>query len=112
MTSPRSQIELFKNDDCVFVDGRFLVRNTPGRILWKLLQEHAATGRTRFNDHELQRDPALRLPPVKNNLETRLSLLRSRLEERCEWIRVVPVARGQFELKLTRPLQLIEREHA
>ena len=37
----------YQADDSVFVDGAYVVKGVPGRILWKLLSEHAADGRTR-----------------------------------------------------------------
>jgi hypothetical protein len=105
----RREVAFYGSDELIMVDGEYLVRSLPARILWKLLRARQAEGRAEFTNRELRLDKGLNLPEWKDNLETRLLLLRRRLEQKCPDIRLVPRARGRFALQLGCEVVLTER---
>jgi hypothetical protein len=103
---PCSLIKHYGSDDSVFVDDAYLVKGIPGRILRKIASAYLSEGRTEFTNKEIRLDSSLQLPDFKDNLETRLILLRRRIEERCDFLQIVPIGRGRFRFDVKRRLRL------
>lgn len=97
-TDSELAVRFFPVDGSVFLDGNYLIKGVAGRILWSLLQQYSADGRTDFTNRELRLDASLDLPGFKDNLENRLILLKRRLDEREVPIRLEKTGRGRFRL--------------
>ncbi|EIM25789.1 GAF domain-containing protein [Microvirga lotononidis] len=87
-------------DDSIFIDNEYLIKGVAGRLLMFMLDAHQREGRIEFTNRELRLSATMRLPQIKDNLDTRLLLLRRRLEEKGAPIRIVRVGRGRIHLQL------------
>ena len=102
---PSVNVRFFAVDGSTFLDGDYLVKGVAGRLLWALLQHYVDDGRVDFTNRELRLDPSLELPPIKDNFESRLVLLKRRLEEQAAPIRIEKTGRGRFRLNVgARPI--------
>lgn len=96
---PTARLRHYVVDGSTFIDDDYLIKGVAGRLLWKVVADHIATGRTAFTNREARLDPALELPPFRDNFESRLILLKRRLDERQAPVRIVSAGRGRFELR-------------
>lgn len=110
VTAAASPVRLrhYAVDGSTFLDDAYLIKGVAGRLLWKVASDHVATGRTAFTNREARLDPALELPALRDNFESRLILLKRRLEERGAPLRITGAGRGRFALEVAAPL-LLER---
>jgi adenylate cyclase len=107
-TGTPTSVRHYAENDSVFIGDDYLIKGVAGAILWKLLRDYVADGRTEFTNRELRLDPSIRLPDLSENLEARLILLQRRLAERCPFVRLDRSERGRVRLVVTRPLRLRE----
>ncbi len=101
-----TQVRFFEVDGSVFLGPDYLIKGVAGRMLWSLLRQRDTEGRTDFTNREVRLDPTLDLPEYRDNLESRLILLKRRLEERDAPIRIEKTGRGRFRLDVDTPVQL------
>ncbi|MDF2180345.1 pyridoxamine 5'-phosphate oxidase family protein [Aliiglaciecola sp. CAU 1673] len=99
-------IKYLPDTHCIFIDNDYIIKGVAGAILWRILQLYQTDGRTQFSNKELRNDNAIFLPDIKDNFETRLILLRRRLQEKGNGIRLIPTGRGKFELRCPTELAL------
>ena len=101
-----TRVRFFAVDGSTFLDGDYLIKGVAGRILWSLLAQYDEEGRVDFTNREVRLDPTLDLPDFKDNFESRLILLKRRLDERDAPIRIEKTGRGRFRLDVEDTLRL------
>jgi adenylate cyclase len=101
-----THVRFYAVDGSVFLGADYLIKGVAGRLLWSLVRQHAADGRVDFTNREVRLDPSLELPSFKDNLESRLILLKRRLDEREAPVRIERTGRGRFRLVVEAPLRL------
>ncbi len=106
VTAHTTRVRFFPVDGSTFLDGDYLIKGVAGRVLWVLLNHYERDGRDEFTNKEIRLDPSLELPELRDNLESRLILLKRRLEERGAPIRIDKTGRGRFRLLVDTTLQL------
>jgi adenylate cyclase len=100
------KVRYYEADDSVFVDGEYLIKGLPGRILWLLLTVRQREGRDTFLNRELRLHPLLKLPSYKDNLEARLLMLQRRLEDKGTSLRITREQRGRLRLACAMSVEL------
>lgn len=100
LSAPVLRLRHYEVDGSTFLDDDYLIKGVAGRLLWKVVSEHLATGRTEFTNREARLDPALELPSLRDNFESRLILLKRRLEARDAPLRITSLGRGRFGLEV------------
>jgi adenylate cyclase len=104
--SPPVVVRHYSADDSVFLDNEYLIKGVAGQILWRLLQMYTSDQRVDFSNREMRLDTNIELSEMRDNLDSRLVLLRRRLEDRCDFIRIQRTGRGRYRLALSRPIRL------
>jgi predicted pyridoxine 5'-phosphate oxidase superfamily flavin-nucleotide-binding protein len=99
-------LRFYPADGSTFLDGEYLIKGVAGRLLWSLAGQYVRDGRTEFTNREVRLDPTLELPEFRDNFESRLILLKRRLDEREAPVRIERTGRGRFRLSVSGPLRL------
>ena len=93
-------------DGSTFLGDQYVIKGVAGRLLWKVVSEQVATGRTSFTNREAKLDKTLELPEYRDNFESRLILLKRRLDEHDAPIRIHSTGRGRFDVELATTVTL------
>jgi len=86
-------------DHSIFIDHVYVIKGVAGQILMHMLDQYRQAGRADFSNREIRVSMGTTLPEFKDNLETRLLLLRRRLDELKLPIRLHHVGRGLLRLE-------------
>jgi predicted pyridoxine 5'-phosphate oxidase superfamily flavin-nucleotide-binding protein len=105
---PATHVRFFAVDGSTFLDGDYVIKGVAGRLLWSLLRQYETEGRIDFTNREVRLDPTLDLPDFRDNFESRLIMLKRRLDERSAPIRIEKTGRGRFRLDVDTALRLEE----
>jgi adenylate cyclase len=102
----RLRVRHFAVDGSTFFDGDYVIKGVAGKLLWSLLRQFQMEGRTDFTNREVRLDATLDLPDFRDNFESRLILLKRRLDERESLVRIEKTGRGRFRLDVDATLRL------
>lgn len=108
-TTPAGQnirVTYHRVDDSLFIDGAYIVKGVAATLLRLMLEWRLSSGRNEFTNREMRLAVGARMPQIKDNLETRLLLLRRRLEEKQAPIQIIRVGGGRVRLEATGPFTL------
>jgi adenylate cyclase len=105
---PTVVVRHYAENDSIFLDDDYLIKGVAGSIFCALVRDYVERGRVSFSNRALRLDRRIRLPDLSDNLEARLILLGRRLAERKACVRIEKTGRGRFELRVDRPLELVE----
>lgn len=100
------RVKYYEADDSVFLDGEYLIKGLPGRILWLLLTLREEDGRDVFLNRELRLHPLLKLPAYRDNLEARLLMLQRRLLDKGARLGISRERRGRLMLSCDARIEL------
>jgi hypothetical protein len=103
-TGSAVRVRHYPADGSTFLDGDYLIKGVAGKLLWSLLRHHHEEGRTEFTNREMRLDPTLELPDFRDNFESRLILLKRRLDERDAPVRIEKLGRGRFRIRIDGPI--------
>lgn len=101
------QLRFYPRDGALFLGDDYLIRGVPGRLLKHLVEEYLKSGKREFLNREIRREASLMLPDIKDNLETRLILLRRRLAEKGGPLRLTSMERGRLRLQVDGQPELV-----